>query len=297
MVQTRQQEMEALQQQLAALTARMAELTATNADLQRRLDERDGNPPPPPPPARAPPRLPPFSAERPALWFAQVDGVLGLAGFADEDTKYQLVVAQLETRYAAEVEDLILRKPAERPFTALKDALVSRLSASEGQRLEQLLGAEHMGDRKPSQFLRHLQGLAGTVQIQDSLLRRLWMRGLPASVQAILSVQAETDIAKLAILADKVVEVVPTTPAVCATTASNPLTTLESRLDDVMRQVAAIAASAGRESRPRSRSRSRSRPRSPSPNSDLCFYHYNFKGKARKCLKPCSWTGNGASGQ
>jgi hypothetical protein len=32
-------------------------------------------------------RLPPFSAERPAVWFAQADGQLSLAGVNNEKTK------------------------------------------------------------------------------------------------------------------------------------------------------------------------------------------------------------------
>lgn len=44
----------------------------------------------------------------------------------------------------------------------------------------------------------------------------------------------------------------------------------------------------------RSRSRSPSPSRSPlpqpPPGSNLCFYHYNFGGRARKCVAPCSFS-------
>ncbi|KAL4123292.1 hypothetical protein QTP88_015490 [Uroleucon formosanum] len=46
-------------------------------------------------------KLSPFWAERPSLWFSQVDSQFAISGITSEETKFNYVVAQLDTRYAA----------------------------------------------------------------------------------------------------------------------------------------------------------------------------------------------------
>jgi hypothetical protein len=122
-------------------------------------------------------RLLPFWAERPSVWFAQAEAQFFLAGINSEKTKFFHVISQLDHRYAAEVEDIIT-SPLERdPYTTLRTELVPRLSPSREQRIRQLLTLEEMGDRKPSQFLRHLRGLAPDVP--EDFLYSIWSSRLP----------------------------------------------------------------------------------------------------------------------
>jgi hypothetical protein len=51
-------------------------------------------------------RLPPFWAERPAVWFGQAEVEFSLAGISSEATKFFHVISQLDHRYAVEVEDI-----------------------------------------------------------------------------------------------------------------------------------------------------------------------------------------------
>jgi hypothetical protein len=102
-------------------------------------------------------RLPPFWAERPAVWFAQAEAQFSLAGISNETTKFYYVISQLDHWYAAEVEDVITSPPQQDPYTKLRTELLKRLSLSREQCAQQLLTFEEMGDRKPSQFLRHLR--------------------------------------------------------------------------------------------------------------------------------------------
>jgi hypothetical protein len=69
-------------------------------------------------------QLPPFWAERPAVWFAQVEAQSALAGISSEKTKFYYVISQLDHRYAAEVEDIITSPPERDPYTTLKAELV-----------------------------------------------------------------------------------------------------------------------------------------------------------------------------
>jgi hypothetical protein len=98
-------------------------------------------------------RLPPFWAERPAVWFAQAEAQFFLAGVSSETTFFH-GISQLDHRYAAEVKDIITSPPERDLYSELRNELVQRLSPSREQRIRQLLTVEEMGDRKPSQFLR-----------------------------------------------------------------------------------------------------------------------------------------------
>jgi hypothetical protein len=125
-------------------------------------------------------RLPSFWAERPAVWFAQAEAQFFLAGVNSEKTKFFHVISQLDHRYATEVEDIITSPPERDPYTKLRNELVQRLSPSREQRIHQLLTLEEMGDRKPSQFLRHLRGLAPDVP--EDFLRTIWSSRLPPNI-------------------------------------------------------------------------------------------------------------------
>lgn len=249
-------------------------------------------------------KLPPFWADRPKLWFAQADSQFTISGIINEATKFHYVVAQLDTRYAAEVEDIIDDPPAENRYQFLRTKLIERLSASEEQRVRQLVSEEELGDRKPSQFLRHLRSLAGTSALQDNLLRQLWLRRLPSNVQAILTAQADFALDKLAELADKIVEVAPPPPpfAVNAASAANAAPSDANQNDATVlnailaltRQVAELATTGNQRARPRSRVRTPSRGQSAarSDATRWCWYHSKFREQAKRCTPPCGYSEN-----
>jgi hypothetical protein len=149
--------------------------------------------------------LPPFWAERPAVWFAQAEEQFFLAGISSETATFYYVISQLDHRYATEVEEIITSPPERDPYTTLRTELVRRLSLSREQRIPQLLTLEEMGDRKPSQFLRHLRSLAPDVS--DDLIRSIWSSHIPANIQAILGGKTEGNLKAAARCADRIYEV------------------------------------------------------------------------------------------
>lgn len=274
------------------------------------------SPPPPPAPAPAPSsdttpmqrfivRPPAFNADRPALWFAQLEGQFHLAGITDETTKFFFASSHLDAFAAAEVQDIILHPPAVIPYMRLKGALIERLTSSQESRLHQLLDKEILGDRKPSQFLRHLKGLVDNVPI--SILRTKWLSRLPTGVQSILATQQETSLDKLATLADHIMEIPSSNQQVAAVDTSiarqqdvSPLEPRLSRLEGVISELVSSIKNSTQQhprafSQPRNRSRSssRSRSRPPSPNG-LCWYHATWGELATNCRSPCNFSGNGA---
>lgn len=258
-------------------------------------------------------KIPAFWPEDPALWFAQLEGQFALCNITSDTTKFYHAMSQLDHRYASEVRDIITNPPATGKYDKFKQQLIDRLSASQEQRTRQLLSHEELGDRKPSQFLRHLQNLAGK-DVPDDFVRSLWSSRLPNHTQAIIASQAGLSLDNVAQLADKIHEVAaqPYGPQVAAasvpspstSSASNVLDELNRKIEDLSYQVASLSAKAFRgrnRSRPRNygggrRYYGRSRSTSRSEDDGLCWYHHKYRENAKHCQAPCTYNqGKGPS--
>ena len=73
------------------------------------------------------------------------------------------MVSSLSPEFTTEVRDLLLHPLEETPYEVLKAELTKWSSASEQCRIQKLLSAEELGDRTPSQVLRHIQQLLGNM--------------------------------------------------------------------------------------------------------------------------------------
>ncbi|KAH8020830.1 hypothetical protein HPB51_005197 [Rhipicephalus microplus] len=99
----------------------------------------------------------------------------------------------------------------------------------------------------------------------------------------------------------------PITTPPPATTADPALANIESRLDALVRRLDDFVPAHRRpSSRFQIHSRSSTPPRSPElrppdaprdvSSSTVCWYHRRFGASARKCTRPCSWSGNATTG-
>ncbi|KAJ0171422.1 hypothetical protein K1T71_001178 [Dendrolimus kikuchii] len=248
-------------------------------------------------------RLPPFWPENPAVWFAQVESHFALSGISDDKTRFHFVISQLEHRFAAEVTDIIVSPPANSKYDTLKTELVKRLCHSREKEVKQLLTHEEMGDRRPSQFLRHLRQLAGP-EVPEEFLKTIWTSRLPTHVQTAIASQPRADLSSLADLADTVLDIVSSNPQTAALSQSpgSTLDVLVKQVAELTRRVDALTHTRDNISRSRSASRESRRQRSQTRSMSnykrfpLCFYHAKFKEKARRCIKPCDFAqGNAQS--
>lgn len=251
-------------------------------------------------------RVPPFWPEEPEIWFAQVEGQFAISGITSDLTKFNYVISQLDNKFSREVKDVIISPPPTDKYGKLKAELIKRLSASNEKKLHQLLMHEELGDRKPSQFLRHLKGLAGVV-VNDDFLKTIWTSRLPHGVQTVLAGQPSTStIDDLADLADRVHDLATSTPRVAAVSEAVPssvLGELKKEIAELRRQMQSLVSSdrSGRaryqsSSRPRSRSSSRQRSNSNYRKFPMCWYHNKFGDKASKCNQPCDFKSGNAGG-
>ena len=244
-------------------------------------------------------KLPPFWPKDPELWFAQIESQFATRRITTSRTKFDHVVSSLSPEFATEVRDLLLHPPEETPYEVLKAELTKRTSASEQRRIQELLSAEELGDRTPSQVLRRIQQLLGNMAgtVDPTLLRELFLQRLPSNVRMVITPSAGAlNLDQLAQLADRIVEASPT-PTIAATNTTAQLTDqvseLTRRLEDLSTQMSKAVSSFRR---PRSRSpgpRRRRRSHTPVADDNLCWYHRRFGDDAKKCQPPCQKSGNG----
>lgn len=247
---------------------------------------------PPPPPLPAHPgrvKLAPFWEDQPEAWFSQAELLFKASQVTDEETRFGLVVGRLEQHQAAEVADL-LRKPPAAAYTAVKQRLTERYGGSPEERMAQLLATEELGDRRPSEMLRHMRHLAGE-EVSPAMLRRLWLQRLPQSIRAILLAQPNLPPDEAARVADDIAAASPG-PSVCATTPNPDVAALTDCVAKLAEQVAALSRNTRRGNQ-RGQGQGRDKPpaddTSTPADDGLCWYHRTFGGKATKCRPPCSF--------
>lgn len=239
-------------------------------------------------------RVGPFWPEKPAIWFAQLEGQFALANITSDTTKFYYVTSQIGNQFAVEIEDIIVSPPATNKYEKLKTELIKRLSVSKEKKLKQLLMHEELGDRKPSQFLRHLQSLAGTGCPED-FVKTIWTSRLPMNIQQIIVSQKDAALETLADLADQIHDLASPAPVVASTSSSPALDEMAKQIAELTRQVQALTSAQRSRPRNRSQQRNRGRPSSAQRSTSrhrkypLCWYHAKFGNKASKCTKPCDF--------
>ncbi|GFX11933.1 retrovirus-related Pol polyprotein from transposon 297 [Trichonephila clavipes] len=140
-------------------------------------------------------------------------------------------------------------------------------------------------------------------QLQDDFLQSLWLQRMPPHIQTVLSASSEP-LDKLAIIADKVSEVVGSSSTICAATTVPPPSQSSScsaqpTMDSLARQIQELSLQVAELTRERNssrhqryssdRRRSHSRSRSVNRGSGICYYHRRYKEQARKCVSPCAF--------
>lgn len=130
-------------------------------------------------------KVPPFWPEQPEIWFAQVEAQFGIARINSDNSKFNTVVAAIESGVLAQVSDAILNPPEDGKYNHLKACIIERYCDSEQKKIQKLISDIDLGDKRPTQLLNELRGLAKG-KINDDFLKTLWLQRLPAQTRAIL---------------------------------------------------------------------------------------------------------------
>lgn len=240
-------------------------------------------------------RIPLFWRDKPRLWFAQFETMTASLKLGDE-SKFGLVVTQLEKLDVEQISDIIMSPPNSGRYDIIKERLLSVYEESESEQLQKLLNDMDLGDQRPSSLLRRMRDLARD-KIPNTTLKMLWLRHMPASTRAVLSISEESKLDSLAAMADKMHETSREINSICVCQAKT--NTPSTSNSDVMHQIAALTKEVAslkmertRHNHRRSRSRSRSYPRSTprsSQQNTICYYHRKFGKEAFRCRAPCNF--------
>ncbi|GFU71391.1 retrovirus-related Pol polyprotein from transposon opus [Trichonephila clavipes] len=140
-------------------------------------------------------------------------------------------------------------------------------------------------------------------QLRMTFCKVCGFKRMPPHIQTVLSASSEP-LDKLAIIADKVYEVVGSSSTICsATTVPPPFQSsscsVQPTMDSLARQIQELSLQVAELTRERNssrhqryssdRRRSHSRSRSVNRGSGICYYHRRYKEQARKCVSPCAF--------
>ncbi|GFS72287.1 uncharacterized protein TNCV_1827041 [Trichonephila clavipes] len=203
-------------------------------------------------------RLPPFWKSNVRLWIAQCDHAFTFSGISSDDTKYSALVANLDAETLSYVSDIVLSPPNSDKYHTLSQRLITQFSDSETQKIKKLLTDLQLGDEKPSHLLRKMKELSNG-QLQDDFLQSLWLQRMPPHIQTVLSASSEP-LDKLAIIADKVSEVVGASSTICAAKTVPPPSQSSScnaqpTMDSLARQIQELSLQVAELTRERNSSR------------------------------------------
>ncbi|KAF9412395.1 hypothetical protein HW555_009064 [Spodoptera exigua] len=131
----------------------------------------------------------------------------------------------------------------------------------------------------------------------------MWLNQLPAQIRAVLSVNTESSLEMLAVMADKMMEHFEPASINAVSTATTcqenlQIAFLSKQIEKLSLEITELRTNQQNHRhfprfshRNRSRSHSRSRQHSnikPGDPNWVCRYHYRFGDQARKCESPCS---------
>jgi hypothetical protein len=240
-------------------------------------------------------KLPTFWSSNPKQWFRTAESNFHVSGITSEVTRYHHVIKSLTSDVVSELEDVLDDQSTADNYTALKAIILERFTSTTEEKLRRLVSQEAMGDRTPSQFLRHLQSLSDK-NAQDKLLRTLWLDKLPPQLQTVVAQHPDLAIADVAKIADSVHGVLKMQPPMCAATsapATAATSTSDSALQEVLRRLEVLEVRSRAPERNRGgetrRSNSRSQTRERMDSHPTCWYHRTHGDKAKHCKKPCDY--------
>ncbi|KAH8028843.1 hypothetical protein HPB51_019932 [Rhipicephalus microplus] len=132
--------------------------------------------------------LPLFWPNSPSTGFLQVEAHFRLRQITSQQTRYWHLVSCLPPDVADDLADILASPHPSSPCDKLKAAIISRKSESEHSRIQQLIKATELGDRRPSQLLRRMRQLLGgpLAPQEEKLLRELFLQSLPQSMVPVL---------------------------------------------------------------------------------------------------------------
>ena len=82
-------------------------------------------------------KVPPFWPE-PPFWFVQVEAQFNISGINSDTSRFNTVVAAIESGVLAQISDAILNSPERDKYTNLKSCIIERYCDSEQKKYSEI---------------------------------------------------------------------------------------------------------------------------------------------------------------
>ena len=227
-------------------------------------------------------RLPEFWVADPEFWFLQADAVFDTSAVTRSLTKYNHCLARMPAEVAATLRELARRVAAGLvidPYLELKNKLLGSYQKSPWQLAFELLDAPNLGDRRPSVLMDSMLALLPPGEVPSLLFLAMFLRRLPADMRDQLAAQNIRDPAAMAAAANLIYDARPQ-----GFSGVSAVSTARHGRSPSPRE--------GRQRRPAQNRSSRRQQTPGAVGSGLCRLHEQWGVDARRCVQPCSWSGN-----
>ncbi|XP_035739379.1 uncharacterized protein LOC118449202 [Vespa mandarinia] len=251
-------------------------------------------------------RIPQFWMEEPLVWFTLAEIQFNLAGVTQDNIKYAHVLSKLDEKYIHVMLDVIMNPPATKRYENFKEQVIKRFTNASNIKRLQLLEKEELGDRIPSEFLRHLRNLAES-RLSQGLLYIIWTSKLPAHIQTIVKTMHDSPLNIRAEVADRIADLslpynMPTKAAeikikdinnedvISLKHQINGLTETvkEVYLNEKQRKLEFYGAK-NEQSRKYQLDNQEQEHQNNMNLKEICYFHRKFGNEAGKCILPCSF--------
>ena len=143
------------------------------------------------------------------VWFAQLTSYFVANKISTEHQQLHILFSAFFVSLMPTIKDIITGPLPGFTNKSVKREVLLRASLSTEKRFQTLINDEHLGDRTPSQMLRHVRELAEDEPADSALIKQLFFSRLSQNVQAILVPMVVISSADyLATSADRIVDIV-----------------------------------------------------------------------------------------
>lgn len=267
-------------------------------------------------------KLPNFIYKDAGLWFTLVEQQFTQHDINTDIEKICHITPELDAEILVQCTDLLTNSSLENKYAAIKERILRVYTESGEKKLDKLLSGANINVTKPSAILQHMRRLGGET-VTDDILKRIWMRQLPARTREILTINGKLSLEALVEVADKLYELtdinsdagpsqqihaVSNPPEKAKTETAPPYVThaelrelLNNFQDNIFKMIKGARAGSPAQSQISDISDSRSWygrswyggqsrsgfRRKPFVKNGVCTYHFRFGPLARKCLQGC----------
>nr|CDS32523.1 gag pol polyprotein [Hymenolepis microstoma] len=128
-----------------------------------------------------------FDPTNPYIWFLQLESMLKLRVVTKQGTLFQHAIVAPPVNVSSKVTDIISKPPEKNSYNTLKKTVLNCLTTSQEKRFHQLFSQVELGDPTPSQLLQQMRLLASGYELDDEIIKELWMKCLPVNMASILT--------------------------------------------------------------------------------------------------------------